>query len=182
MRGLRSSITYTEVSPEDTYNGWKNWATWNVALWINNDEGLYRLSCEVDSYETFVSTLADEGITKTPDGTSYTDPALDRGELGKMFAVSRMVEFKEEPISVQPMTKAANGSDEVKIHLPKNSTIRLSWDEMIELEAAIKTHKKWAGTKERAINSHKKLLAEARSHYGEMEYWARKESTCAQRV
>ena len=23
------------------YNGWKNYETWNVALWAGNDEGLY---------------------------------------------------------------------------------------------------------------------------------------------
>jgi hypothetical protein len=27
-----------------TYNGHKNWNHWNVSLWINNDEGLYRLA------------------------------------------------------------------------------------------------------------------------------------------
>ena len=26
------------------YNGWKNWATWNVALWLGNDEGLYKIA------------------------------------------------------------------------------------------------------------------------------------------
>lgn len=26
---------------EDTYNGWKNYPTWVVNLWLSNDEGLY---------------------------------------------------------------------------------------------------------------------------------------------
>lgn len=27
---------------EDTYNGWTNYETWNVNLWLDNDEPLYR--------------------------------------------------------------------------------------------------------------------------------------------
>lgn len=25
-----------------SYNGWKNWETWNVALWCGSEEGIYR--------------------------------------------------------------------------------------------------------------------------------------------
>lgn len=28
------------------YQGHKNWNHWNVSLWINNDEGLYKLARE----------------------------------------------------------------------------------------------------------------------------------------
>jgi hypothetical protein len=27
---------------EKEYNGWTNWVTWNVSLWFNNDEPMYR--------------------------------------------------------------------------------------------------------------------------------------------
>ena len=26
------------------YNGWTNWATWNIALWIDNEPNTYRLA------------------------------------------------------------------------------------------------------------------------------------------
>ena len=28
------------------YNGWKNYETWCVNLWINNDQGLYEYLCD----------------------------------------------------------------------------------------------------------------------------------------
>jgi len=27
---------------DNTYNGWSNWETWNVALWLDNDYDLYK--------------------------------------------------------------------------------------------------------------------------------------------
>ena len=51
---------------DNTYNGWTNYATWNVALWASNDEGLYRMQ------EEFVSNL-DEPVTGEDVRTFYTE-------------------------------------------------------------------------------------------------------------
>ena len=29
------------MKTESSYNGWKNYETWNVALWLDNDQGSY---------------------------------------------------------------------------------------------------------------------------------------------
>jgi len=31
------------VEHKKPYNGWKNWETWNIMLWVNNDEKTYRI-------------------------------------------------------------------------------------------------------------------------------------------
>ena len=33
--------------PKGEYNGWKNWATWNVAPWLGNDEGIYHAAVDL---------------------------------------------------------------------------------------------------------------------------------------
>ena len=71
-----------------TYNGWKNYETWNVALWMANDEGMYNLVSDwvherVESgyrsarYETFRHTLTELCGATTPDGVGWNDPKLD---------------------------------------------------------------------------------------------------------
>lgn len=59
------------------YNGHKNWNHWNVSLWINNDEGLYRFALHcVESTSTRREAaqrfLDDVDRMKTPDGAPYT--------------------------------------------------------------------------------------------------------------
>lgn len=69
----------------DTYNGWANRATWNVALWIQNDEGLYNFAKECGSYKTFRETMREVGYTETPDQVSYNDSALDTERLNELI-------------------------------------------------------------------------------------------------
>lgn len=54
------------------YNGWTNWATWNVALWLDNEYPWYRAKLafikaaprDADDVEDFVMGLLPNG---TPD-------------------------------------------------------------------------------------------------------------------
>ena len=67
------------------YNGWKNWATWNVALWLGNDEGLYKIARRFVNYKDLAQELVDYGTPTTPDGASYTDPDLDTYALDELL-------------------------------------------------------------------------------------------------
>ena len=75
---------------DSTYNGWANHATWNVALWIGGDEGLYQFAQAHDTYQSFVDELketsGDSSIGyQTPDGVAWNDSGLDHDELDEMI-------------------------------------------------------------------------------------------------
>jgi hypothetical protein len=42
----------TNILEDSTYNGWANYETWNVALWMQNDIGYYELAQEAGDYQT----------------------------------------------------------------------------------------------------------------------------------
>lgn len=68
------------------YNGHKNWNHWNVSLWINNDEGLYRWALECvrsssNKDEAARKFLADVE-SKTPDGAPYTFSSVRAALVG----------------------------------------------------------------------------------------------------
>jgi len=66
-----------------SYNGWKNYQTWNVALWIGNDEGLYRLALSCNDYEQFREEMREAGLLETPDNVAYNDSGLDIDALNR---------------------------------------------------------------------------------------------------
>lgn len=58
------------------YNGHRSWNAWNVALWIGNDEGLYRMALECKRQSKSIVFAAAKfmhrvGTSKTPDGAKY---------------------------------------------------------------------------------------------------------------
>jgi hypothetical protein len=44
--GFLYSLTGGSMPDDKRYNGWANYATWGVALIIDNDQGLYSMRCE----------------------------------------------------------------------------------------------------------------------------------------
>jgi G3E family GTPase len=63
------------------YNGYKNYATWNVALWISNDEGLYSIASGCSCYNEFIDVMRDLGSLETPDNVAWNDTGIDRDEV-----------------------------------------------------------------------------------------------------
>ena len=70
-----------------SYNGFKNYQTWNVVLWINNDENLYRIARSETNYDAFVETMRDCGpgaiAYETPDNVAWADPTIDRKSINR---------------------------------------------------------------------------------------------------
>ena len=64
-----------------SYNGWANYETWNVALWLQNDFNLHYLCREMGNYVDTIDILNDEGTVATPDGVRYDDPKVNVIEL-----------------------------------------------------------------------------------------------------
>ena len=68
---------------EDSYNGYANYETWNVALWINNDEGLYRVfqDFRCDNPVDMLELCKDVFGPYTPDDVYIENPAIDWDEV-----------------------------------------------------------------------------------------------------
>lgn len=69
-----------------TYNGYANYQTWNVCLWIANDEGLYTFAKCYANYEGFrdgIREICYRGSLgyETPDGVSWHDSAIEMQEM-----------------------------------------------------------------------------------------------------
>ena len=46
-----------ESTKDFLMNGWKNYETWNVSLWIQNDEHLYKLALMSAGFQSFMNDM-----------------------------------------------------------------------------------------------------------------------------
>ena len=85
---IQNSMTSTfQTSLSDTtYNGWTNYETWNVALWLGNDQNLYELAgmYREHGYKS-LSHMLMELTPATPDGVKWNDSKLNVIELNEML-------------------------------------------------------------------------------------------------
>ncbi|WP_187159411.1 DUF7249 family protein [Lactobacillus helsingborgensis] len=63
------------------YNGFKNYETWNVAIYLDNSVLIQRVKHLFSSYAEVVDFFRLFGIFDTPDGVKLSDPELDYKEL-----------------------------------------------------------------------------------------------------
>jgi len=60
-----------------TYNGWSNYETWNVALYIDNDFGAYEVALNSKNFKEYRTQV----IGVTPDQVSLFSAKLNIQEL-----------------------------------------------------------------------------------------------------
>ena len=64
-----------------TYNGWTNYETWNVALWLDNDYESYQLARTCKNFREYRKAKNLRGEPLTGDHISLFDDKLNIKEL-----------------------------------------------------------------------------------------------------
>jgi len=78
------------MSADGTYNGYANYQTWNVCLWISNDLFLHNLANRCGSYDQFKYMLREmfehhDMRYETPDGVAWNDSGVNLAELQEFW-------------------------------------------------------------------------------------------------
>jgi len=78
---------------ETTYNGYANYETWNVSLWIQNSEYLYNTAkacvefCSDDEtpYDKFIRCMMNIDRDTTGDNVRWDSDAVNHDEINEML-------------------------------------------------------------------------------------------------
>ncbi len=74
------------MADDKKYNGWANYETWNVALWIDNDQGSYSMRCEM-AQDAWDNAEAEKSFTR-----------LERAQLNLADSLKEFVE-EQNPLA-----------------------------------------------------------------------------------
>jgi len=76
MKTIQPSINLWDK--KEKYNGWSDWTTWNVALWIRNDYGFYSIAKDCKDYMDFLYEMQYMiGSFATPDGADWGEANIE---------------------------------------------------------------------------------------------------------
>ena len=77
----------TKIVPApERFNGWASYETWNVALWLQNDESMYEVAKHYSTFDSLIPRLEYRFGQMTPDGVRWMDGRIDTDELDEMLA------------------------------------------------------------------------------------------------
>jgi len=84
----------TTTSTLPTYNGWATYETWNVSLWMQNNQFLYNTAkacveyCGDNEtpYEKFIRCMSNGEMYTTRDNVRWDSVAVDHDEINEMMA------------------------------------------------------------------------------------------------
>lgn len=79
------STAYQTNLTDTDYNGWTNYETWNVALYIQNDEGLYNACRGMSDYQEVVNLMREVGSKETPDGVKWDSAKINDFQINEML-------------------------------------------------------------------------------------------------
>ena len=79
------TASYQTQFTDTDYNGWTNYETWNVGLWLGNDEGLYEVARRALDFDHLIEMLNSYGSEFTGDGVRWDDPSVNRVEIEEML-------------------------------------------------------------------------------------------------
>ena len=84
---IMTTATYqANLLDQDTeYNGWTNYETWNVGLWLGGDEGLYDIARRAMDFSHLLEIFESYGIETTGDGVRWDDPKVNAVEIDEML-------------------------------------------------------------------------------------------------
>ena len=84
----------TTQMTQQTYNGWANYETWNVSLWIQNNQFLYNTAVACveycnpafeTPYEKFIRNMHNVDNFTTADSVAWDDELINHDEINEMM-------------------------------------------------------------------------------------------------